>query len=489
MVVRKALGIGVVSEAALFVLGLANVVIVSRLLRPDEIGVFSVAVSVLGLAHIFREFGVGQYLVQATEVGRMQFRAAFTVALGSSWVIALILYLIRQPMAAWYGHTGIAEILALLALNFVIMPFGTPQLSMMRRDLQFDKLAWSSLFSSLIQTTVTIAAAWGGESYRSMAWGSIAAHACTMVLLNFMRPGETFVLPTTVGLREVLKFGSVASFASVASKLGGSAPDLIFGRTLGFVEVAVYSRGVGLQRMLVDRINELVRSVHFPTFASNVRAGGDAAALYASTVSYLVAVTAPVLAVLAVLSEPLILFVFGAQWQRSVPVASVVCAACIITSPYSLYGLSLTAAGKVRHLMWSEVAIQSARVAVLASSIWLPLERVLPLLVLGYLAEAVVSQVALRHAFGLRFGQLIRQTWRSFCLVPFAVAGPLAVVATARTSNHVDGWRLIILVAGSALAALGWLAGVWLTNHAMKSEILGLVRRARQLLAGPATSG
>lgn len=466
----------------MFALGFANVVIVSRLLRPEEIGVFSVAVSVLGLAHIFREFGVGQYLVQAVEVGRPQFRAAFTVALASSWTIALVLYLIRTPMASFYGHQGIAEILALLALNFVIMPFGTPLLSMMRRDLQFDKLAWSSLFSSVVQTAVTVLAAWSGESYRSMAWGSIAAHAATMVLLNFMRPGETFVLPTTQGLRDVLKFGSIASVAAIVSRLGGSSPDLILGRTLGFAEVAVFSRGVGLQRMLVDRITELVRSVHFPTFASSVRAGADAAELYARSVSYLVAVTAPVLAVLALLSEPLIIFVFGAQWERSVPVATVICLGAMLTTAYSLYGFSLTATGRIDAFMRSEMAIQVTRVAILATSIWLPLEPVVYLLVLASVVEACVAQLALNRCLGLRFGQLLRHTWRSFLLVPFAAVGPALVMLGARAGGPLHEHRLAVLVLSSLLAAAGWLAGVWLLDHVMKSEVRGIVRRVGQLV-------
>jgi len=421
-------------------------------------------------------------LVQAIEVGRPQFRAAFTVAMCSSWLIAMVLYLIRTPMAAFYGHKGIAEILALLALNFVIMPFGTPLLSMMRRDLQFERLAWSSLFSSVIQTAVTVLAAWFGESYRSMAWGSIAAHAATMVLLNFMRPGETFVLPTTRGLREVLKFGSIASVASIVSRLGGSAPDLILGRTLGFAEVAVFSRGVGLQRMLVDRITEMVRSIYFPTFASNVRAGGNAALLYATSASYLVAVTAPVLAVLALLSEPLILFVFGTQWERSVPIASVICASALLTTSYSLYGFSLTATGRIDVFMLSELVIQVARATILMSSIWLPLEPVVYMLVLASLIEATVAQFALKRWLGLSFGQLTKHTWRSFVLVPFAAAGPAVVMLGARAGWPLHGHWFMVLLFSSLLAVFGWLAGVWVTDHAMKSEVRGIVRRAGQVV-------
>lgn len=477
MGMRKALGIGVISEMGAFALSLINVVVVSRLLRPDEIGIFSVAVSLLALAHIFREFGVGQYLVQAKTVGRQQLRAAFTVALCSGVLIALILFLLRLPLAKLYGHDGIAEVLALLALNFLILPFGTPLLSMMRRDLQFDKLAWFVIFGSLIQTAVTLFAAWRGESYLSMAWGSIASHVCGVLLLNLMRPGEIFVMPTRHGLREVLRFGSIASSASIVKQLGGSAPDLVLGRTLGFAEVAIFSRGVGLQRMIIDRIYDLVRSVHFPTFAGDVRAGGNAGVLYARTVSNLVAVTGPVLAILAILAEPLILFVFGDQWVRSVQVGAVICVGSLFTTAYSLYGLSLTATGHVGVYMRAEVIAQTVRVGILLTSFWFKLEYVVLMLLLAYLVEAFVAQYALRNAFGLSFVTLVRYTWRSFMLVPFSSVGPAAIVALAGEYLDTNASRLAVLVFGGFLGGFGWWLGAWLLRHPMLTEVCTLRRK------------
>jgi O-antigen/teichoic acid export membrane protein len=471
MVVRRALSINALSQVITFGLGFANVVIVSRLLSPEEIGVFSVAVSVLGFAHIFREFGVGQYLVQAAEVGKPQFRAAFTVTLISAWMIAALLFMLRWPLSALYQHQGIAEVLGLVSLNFIIMPFGTPLLSMMRRELQFSRMAWATVLSAVVQTAVTIGAAWQGQSYLSMAWGSIAMHISKACILNYFRPGETFVLPTFKGISEVLKFGSLASTSSLIKELGTAAPDLIFGRTLGFAQVAIYSRGVGLQKMLVERIDGLVRGVHFPTFAMKLRRGEDGAALYAHAINHLLAVTAPLLAVLAVLAEPLILFVFGEQWRASTQVAVYICLGGILVAPYSLCSLSLVAAGKAGLQASAEIAAQSVRIAILLTSIWLPLADVVRLLLIAYLFEAFIAQQALRIAFGIRFVDLMRQVWKALLLILFAALGPLLLMVAARWSGHADTHRLALLAIASTLALLGWSMGLVLLNHPLRSEV------------------
>lgn len=473
---RQSIGIVAISQVVTFVLGFANVIIVSRLLAPGEVGIFSVAVSVLGFAHVLREFGVGYYLVQAETVSRQQFRAAFTVAIIASWCIAGVLFAVRGMVATFYGHPGIAEVLLLLAVNFLVLPLGTPVLAMLKRDRQFGRLAWVAIFGSVVQTVVTVGAALAGESYLSMAWGSLVMTLSKMVLLHFMRPGETFVLPAVSGLREVFRFGTATSFSALVGECGRAAPDLIFGRTLGFVDVALFSRGMGVHRMIVDRINTLVRTVHFPTFAADLRSGGRPAEMYVKVTDYLVVVTAPVLVILAVLSEPLILFMFGSQWERSVPIAAILCSASVLTAPYSLYGLSLIAAGRVSIHLFAETLTQGSRILVLLTSIWFPLETVVPLLILAYVIEAAVAQLALRRAFGLGWVSLMTKLWRALAVIPFASAGPIAVVWSSKHFNFAGEHRFAILLAASLLAGLGWLMGVTVLKHPMRSEILRVWR-------------
>ena len=152
---------------------------------------------------------------------RPQFRAANTVALATSWTIALALYLAKQPLATFYGNEGVDEVLELLALNFLIMPLGTPLVSLFLRELQFGKVAMVSIAGTITQVSVTIIAAYLGESYLSMAWGSIAHHIVRVVILGFMRPADLFVLPGIHEIRGVLKFGVASGAANMVGALSG----------------------------------------------------------------------------------------------------------------------------------------------------------------------------------------------------------------------------------------------------------------------------
>ena len=476
MQVRKALGISAFSQIITFVLNFLNVIVVSRLLTPSEIGVFSVAVSFQAIAHVFREFGVNQYLIQAKTVSESQFRAAFTLTLMFSWAIALALFFGASPLAAFYSHQGVKEVLAMLALNFVLMPFGTPSLGMLRRELRFEALAGIRIVNAATASVVTIAAAWLGESYLSMAWGAIAGHIANLCVLSFVRPRGLLMFPSFKGISEVFRFGSAASAATLIHELGQSAPDIVLGRTLGFSSVAFYSRAAGLRDMLLGQLNSLVNGVHFPTFAEAIRKGADPAHLYTRAIGYMLAITIPAMAILALLAKPLIIFIFGEQWAISAPLASQLCVFGIITAPYALANLSLVAGGHIASTFWVALFIHGSRIAVLLTSIALPLEQVVPLLGIAALVEAGAYQYHLRMRFGLTLRAIGIQIKSAFLLMLATLSVPLIISLFFWPDNSKPTEVFLFLAASGVSAAAGWVSGVLLLRHPFRDELLRLIQ-------------
>lgn len=479
---RRALGITALSNAVSFALNLVNVIVVARLLTPTEIGVFSVAVSFQAIVHVFREFGINQYLVQAKSVSHEQFRAAFTLTLMFSWSIALFLFIGARPLAGFYSHDGVASVLGLLAVNFVLMPFGTPSLGMLVRELRFDNLAAIRIANVTTATLVTITAAWIGQSYLSMAWGAIAGQLATLAAIAVIRPQGILMLPSLTGVKSILRFGSISSAATLIKELGRSAPDLIMGRTLGFAAVAFYSRAAGLRDMLLGQLVNVVNGVHFPTFAQAMRDGADAADLYTKATTYLTAVTIPFLGLLAFLAEPLILFFFGDQWLVSAPLATLLCLFAIITAPYALASLSLIAGGHVSSVFKLECVIQAVRIAVLLTSIWLPLEKVVPLLGIVAVIEAGAYHYWLRRHFGISFTEMRKGIFAAAVLAPLTLVGPVLISMTSIADTGAAHLLFTYLALASLAAFVGWIAGLFLLKHPLRDELINLLTTVRRLV-------
>lgn len=476
MSVRRSLGITAVTRLAVVVLSFATVVIVSRLLTPEEIGIFSVTVGVVTLGHVFRDFGVGQYLIQAPEITRQRKRAAFTVTLAFSWSIAVLLALLQPLVVRFYADERVGRVLWLLVVNFVILPFGAPLRTLLQRDMKFDKLAVVTLANHLTQSGVTVGSAWFGASYMSMAWGSIAGNLANVIVLIAISPRGALDWPTRHGLGEVLRFGTKASTASLAGAAGDAAPDLILGRTLGFADVAFYSRARGLIGMALDQVMNVVRSVYTPAYAKGVREGQSAATMYTQTVGLLLGLTVPVVGMLAVLAPTLITWLFGEAWARSGPLGTMFCLFALLTAPFTLAAPSLVAAGHVGAMMRVRLAVEGARVLALLSSLWWPLEVVVAALGLVYAVEAWLSMRALRLHIGLQTGALLRAIARSYALGLCAVVPPLLLVTfTPRPWADQAAWALLGIAAATAMA--GWVAGLVALNHPLWPEVRAVAGR------------
>lgn len=451
-------------------LGLASSVIVARLLTPEEIGLFSVSLSLIAFGHVFRDFGIGQYLVQAMEVSRDHLRAANTVMIMISWSVALLFLLVRHPVASFYQNDGIAEILTILACNFVILPFGAPLLSLLRREMKFGRIAVVSISANIVQLSAITILALNGFSYMSMAWGSLASTIATTAMLIAMRPTDALLMPRLTGIREVLRFGAKSSVASLAGQAGSAAPDLVIGRALGFAEVAFYSRAWGIMSLVMADLTNIVRGVFFPAFARSVREGADPSPTYIQASTQLTGFTIPTLAIFAFLADPMIHLLFGSQWGRSAPLASLMCMYAMLVAPFSLAGVAMVACGKVDIFMRAQLLIQGARILAISTSFFLSLELVVLMLGLSYCMEMSIYLIAMKKAIGLTFSKFFYSIWRSYALSAITFIGPGILLLGLMVSGTSLGDFWLLLTAGM-LATISWIAGIYWLHHPIKSEL------------------
>jgi O-antigen/teichoic acid export membrane protein len=471
MTVHGPLRVTAISTLFCYVLHFLSVAVVSRLLHPEEIGVFSVASSLIAFTHILRDFGVGQYLVQLKEFTKEHVRASFTVMLLISWMIAGTIFMVRQPVSTFYQNPGLADVFAVLAINFIILPFGAPILPILKREMKFGRVAIVNVSSTVMQVTVTIATAWRGESYMSMAWGSLAGNISNVILLSLMHTRFALLMPTRRNLRNVLSFGSKSSAASMLLQLESSAPDLILGKTLGFEAVASFSRGSSLNNMILGKVNDIVSQVFFPSFSQGIRAGQSPSMMYVTAVRRVTGITVPLIACLSFFAEPLVLFFFGSQWHEAARIATILCLYRLLTEPMNFCRSALIAGGFVSTVLKCEVWVQLSFLLVFGLSAWLELRQIVYLLALPTIISLIVLYRSLHIHYDVPLPALLRAIAPSYALVPFTLVGPVALLIPVTLGAWTPS--TIVQLSLSALAAtVGYIVAVRTTQHPVREDLL-----------------
>lgn len=466
---RKALSLSFTRTGITFAFNVATVTIVSRLLTPSEVGVFSVAVALVALVHMLRDFGVSEFIVQERDLSKEIVRTAFTVNLIIGWILAAAVFGFSSLIGKFYGQPGVAHVARVLSLVFVLMPFGTTTQSSMRREMQFGMLVRIQTAETTVRSVTTIVLAYLGFSYMSMAWASVAAMG--IVVVGCVVWGGEYRV-RGLGLkdwRRVLHFGSNRTIADIATQVGRQSADIVVGRMLGMAAAGFYSRGYGIVNIFRITFVRAVSAVAFPAYAREHREGNAAPWLYRKSLVYLTGVAWPFFSFAALMSSPLIRLAFGSQWMPAIPLMRWLCCAAIVGAlTYQINGL-LTAMGNYREVTRIEVQYQSVRVALAIVAALYSVEAVAASQILVYAVAVFLYYRKLVRYEPLRLRGLVVSLAPSAALAVVCSIVPAAVLVLwpGGTSQH----YVSAFLAAAGGAGVSWLLGVFLLKHPLSLEI------------------
>ncbi len=482
MSTRKALAFSFLDRYAGLVLAIVSSMILSRLLSPAEIGVFSVTMVLLSFVATIRDLGAGQYLVQVKELTTERIRAVWAVQLGLGTTLAIVILAASGFVASFYHEPRMRDIMFVLAANYVITPFGSLTYAWLMREMRFEALATIRFTSTLVGSLIAITLAWQGYGPISLAWGSLATAIVTGGLATLYRPRHFPWLPGTKGLRQVFSFGSTLTGISIINTANQATPELFLGRLQGMTETGLFSRGLGLAAMFQRLVMDAATSVSMPYFARQHREGQRLDTPFIHMISLVTVLGWSFLGSLAILTYPVMRTLYGGQWDDSVDVTRILCLSVSLLLPAMICSQPMVAIGAVGtafrinclHLVVQTAAIaigaklgltalgwSLAAVSLLMSIIWL--RTIQTLIPFAWIELRAAFFKSLLVACATMTAPLMAMLYTGFrpdnTVIPVAITTPLGALGfllTARACNH-PIWQEVTRLgdqAGATLARL-----------------------------------
>ena len=473
MSVRRSAYLSFGSRNAGVAINFAASVVIARLLTPQEIGVFAVSAAFVMLSQVIRDSGIGSYLIQERELTSQRISTAMGVSLLAGSVLGLSILALAEPLAAFYGEPGIAEVLLILVFSFVLAPVNAIGLALLRRDLAFGTTFVLETGSNLVWAAVAVVLALLGASYHSMAWASLAATTTTCLMFLLLRRELILIRPSFRQWRRVFGFGSLVTLTQLINQLGVLAPALVLGRLSDFGAVAFYSRGNALTKVFRETVERGAAVVALPAFSAQLRNGGGNRQSFCYATALMTGIAWPFYGVLAILAFPIVRILFGPQWDAAVPVVQLLAAAHMIRVPTMLAPQLIIAQGRPRLALAREALVQGLRVAI-----------VLICAVHGFLAVAagqlvvtlcalIVDFAIVRRIIGVSGLDMLRACLPSLGLALSACIAPLAVTLFYPPMPDRVWLPLAVALAGGLA---GWMAALLVLPHPLRGEWRILLR-------------
>ncbi|MFT6915425.1 MAG: O-antigen/teichoic acid export membrane protein [Motiliproteus sp.] len=450
------------------VLQFATIVILARLLTPEEIGIYSIAVAFFSIGQILRDFGISEYITQEKELTRDKIASAFTISLFICWSLAGLFIVIGPAVSEFYERPELIELFYWLVGNFLLIPFGTLTLSLLKRGLQFKKLMIINFASIVVYSVVAVTAAYLGYSYLSLAWASVSGTAATIIMAMLYRPADQPWMPSLSEVRQVGAFGWRMSYAQMAGHLNKSAPELIIGKFQGAHEVAIFGKAMSTTLLFTEMVFNGLSKVIEPVFAQKNRESNDLKPSFLHATAALTVIAWPFFGFFMLMAEPIVLFLYGDQWGESVPLLRIVCIAAMLFFTFNLTTRVLVSRGKAVRLANIQTQFLIVSVVGILIAVQYDLYAVAGSIIVERLYRAWVLSGDLRRELGVNVGDFIPILRKGFIVTVSSLVGPLLVLLV----NTPSQWHIFIqlLVAGSSWG-LSWLLAVYLVNHPLKVEL------------------
>lgn len=322
--------------------------ILARILTPQEYGVVTASVIISGLGLIFTEIGVGPAIVQKKIITNSHISAGFLLSIILAGLMASFINYYKIEISKIFNIAELSNVIPYLSILFLLHGFSVVSESLLQRELKFKKIAIIGFASYLVgYSFVGISLAYYGYSYWALIYAQIAQTVIKTFLFVLVRNITIFPVFSIAPYRELLRFGLGFTVARVANYMANQADKFILSRFLGDGILGLYGRSYQLAIMPINLIGKILDMVTFPVLSelqddmSKIKSSYEKLLVSASFLSL------PISCLLFILSDEIIFFVLGEKWAGVVVIFQVMVIGLLFRLTYRISDSTLKALGRV----------------------------------------------------------------------------------------------------------------------------------------------
>ncbi|MGN6123847.1 MAG: lipopolysaccharide biosynthesis protein [Sphingomonas oligoaromativorans] len=322
--------------------------LVLRLLTPADYGLFAMTQFVLALAQLMNGFSFAASLVQSERLDEERVGQVFGVLILMNGSIAAAQFL-AAPLAADYFHQPmLVALLRVQSLLHITTPFIIMPQALLSRNIDFRTQGRANLLAALAGAITAPACALAGLGVWTLVLAPLALFTTRALLLGIL--GRWWVWPRfgLSGAGATLGYGGTVLVSDILWFVQNQADVFIAGRRFDAHMLGLYSEGLFLTQILVNKFVPALNDVAFPAYARMQADKGAVAWNFSRALGLIMLVALPCYVGLAATAEPLVLTAMGPRWAEVVPLVRLLAFAMPFVTLHILYPPATNALGKPR---------------------------------------------------------------------------------------------------------------------------------------------
>ena len=414
--------VAVLFQGASLIMRTAAMIILARLLAPEDFGIVGMVIALTGFVGIVKEGGLADAAIQSSTVTNEQLSTLFWINAALGVAYTLLCAVSAPAVAAFYREPRLFWIMIVVGLSFLFTGLSAQHRAILVRHMRIRLLGLIDLTALMCSISVAIVLATAGFGYWALVANALvwpAGSAVGVWIATKWVPGPP---RRNAGSRRMIAYGGTVTLYSIVIYVAYNAEKVLLGRFWGAEALGFYGRAYTLVNLPTENLQVTIGSVAFPALARVQGNPADLRGYFLRIYSSFLSIVLPIAVACVLFGDDIVRVFLGQRWNAATPV-------------FRLLVPSILALSLIKPFYWLMLAIGHV-------------DRALKI------SLAIAAVVIVAYVFGLSGGP--SGVAAAFSVATLLLLVPIIVWAKQGTPiTNQDVVRAIRYPAGAAVIAAG----------------------------------
>lgn len=440
-------GVTVIAQALTMGLQFIGVIIMARLLMPDDYGLLAIVTVLMGIGTLIRDFGMGTASIQERDLSSAQASNLFWANGALTLLSAVVLGASAPLIAMIFDDSRLIGLVPVMAVVLLITGLQTQYQARLARGMRFTALACSRVLSIVLGIVIGIVTALSGWGYWALAAQQLAIALCALIAFVLTTRWVPSLPSRGAGSREHVRAGANYGFANVLGYVADNIDTLVIGARWDAAVLGTYNRAFQLFMQPVASVFSPLSQVVIPTINRASTDWDIRSRMLLRVQSGLVGLATWALLVTAVTADWLIPLLLGDQWRSVVPLLQILAVGGVFKALSQINYWAYVLAKESKHLLMSNLVTKPIQIALIVVGAFFGVEWVAWAFVMGRALSWPINLIWLSRVTSQKSLSAFVNGIRIF----IAAAGSYGVTRICLESFS-GGERIWMIAAGFAIA-------------------------------------
>lgn len=342
------------AQVPTFLLHLLSIVVLARLLVPEDFGLIAMVTAFTSLVTMFESMGLSTAIVQKSSINHEQVSSLFWINV----VIGIMLGVVTMalaPLLVWlYGRQELFLVTLVFACATALGGLANQHVGILQRKMRFGVLSTISVMSMTVGVLAGIIAAMCGAGYWALVVMPVTNRICNILLVWIVSGWVPSMPKRGTGVRDIMDFGWKLTWSRIIYHFTGQIDYILVGKWLGAGPLGIYTKSYQLLTLPQSKIKAPVSNVVISALSRLNDSPERFARYYLRVIKGIAWLTAPLTGLLASVATDMIVVVLGDQWAQAGPIFKIFAFAAFFRPVHSSVIWIFTSCGEaIRFRNWS----------------------------------------------------------------------------------------------------------------------------------------